>query len=61
MPLGRAPGAFSHPDWIFELKWDGFRAIAYIDAVDVSWCREKGNEFRSYCITESIAAYPVAL
>jgi len=26
---------FSGKDWIFEIKWDGFRAIAYIDG-DVS-------------------------
>jgi len=22
---------FSHPDWIFEIKWDGIRAVAWID------------------------------
>ena len=22
---------FSHPDWLFELKWDGFRALAFIE------------------------------
>lgn len=22
---------FDHPDWIFELKHDGFRAVAYIE------------------------------
>ncbi len=22
---------FSDKDWIFEIKWDGFRAIAYVD------------------------------
>jgi len=26
-----APNPFSDKDWIFEIKWDGFRAIAYID------------------------------
>ena len=26
-----APDAFSDKDWIFEIKWDGFRAIAYVD------------------------------
>ena len=25
------PNPFSDKDWIFEVKWDGFRAIAYID------------------------------
>ena len=23
--------AFTGTDWIFEIKWDGFRAIAYIE------------------------------
>lgn len=22
---------FSNSDWIFEIKWDGFRAIAYVN------------------------------
>jgi bifunctional non-homologous end joining protein LigD len=22
---------FSGDEWIFEIKWDGFRAIAYVD------------------------------
>jgi len=22
---------FSHPDWVFEIKWDGIRALAWID------------------------------
>ena len=26
-----APKPFSRKDWIFEIKWDGFRAIAYIN------------------------------
>ncbi len=27
---------FDHPDWIFEVKWDGYRAIAEIRDGDVS-------------------------
>jgi len=27
---------FDHPDWIFEMKWDGYRAIAEISDRDVS-------------------------
>ncbi len=30
MPLLRQPEPFSDPDWIYELKLDGFRALAYI-------------------------------
>lgn len=26
-----APGPFSSDDWLFEIKWDGVRAIAYVD------------------------------
>jgi len=26
MPLIRLPEALDHPDWLFELKYDGFRA-----------------------------------
>jgi len=26
-----APDAFTNKDWIFEIKWDGFRAISYVD------------------------------
>jgi bifunctional non-homologous end joining protein LigD len=31
MPLLRAPAAFDHPEWLFELKHDGFRALAIIE------------------------------
>ena len=31
MPLIRVADAFDHPDWLFELKHDGFRALAQID------------------------------
>ena len=31
MPLARLPEPFDHPDWLFEIKYDGFRVLAYID------------------------------
>jgi bifunctional non-homologous end joining protein LigD len=31
MRLRRVPAAFDDPDYLFELKHDGFRAIAYIE------------------------------
>jgi bifunctional non-homologous end joining protein LigD len=39
--LGKQP--FNDPDWIFEAKLDGFRAIALIDSVGTSrtWTRSK--------------------
>jgi hypothetical protein len=37
MPLIRVADSFDHPDWVFELKHDGFRALAYVEpfALDV--------------------------
>src|ERR1051326_1543120 len=48
MPLGRAPGAFSHPDWIFEIKWDGFRSLLYCDKQGVRLVSRNGNVFKSF-------------
>ncbi len=31
MPLVERSEAFNHSDWIYEIKYDGFRALAYID------------------------------
>jgi bifunctional non-homologous end joining protein LigD len=31
MPLARLQAPFDHPDWIFEPKLDGFRAVVYIE------------------------------
>jgi len=31
LSLSRARAPFSHPDWLFEIKWDGFRALAVIE------------------------------
>jgi ATP-dependent DNA ligase len=35
MPLVRLPEPFDHPDWVFELKHDGFRAVAHIEGTAV--------------------------
>jgi hypothetical protein len=45
MLLGRARDPFSHPEWLYEIKWDGFRALAYADKLWV--CRlvsRNGNQ-----------------
>ena len=31
MPLARLHAPFGHPEWIFESKLDGFRAVAYVE------------------------------
>jgi|SRR6185295_2932477 len=31
LPVVRRPRPFNGSDWLFELKYDGFRALAYVD------------------------------
>lgn len=31
MPLATLTTPFDHPDWLFEVRWDGFRGLAYIE------------------------------
>lgn len=31
MELVQQPAAFSHEDWIYEIKYDGFRGLAYVE------------------------------
>jgi bifunctional non-homologous end joining protein LigD len=48
MPLDRARAPFSHLDWIFEIKWDGFRSLLYSDQNDVHLVSRNGNTFKSF-------------
>jgi bifunctional non-homologous end joining protein LigD len=48
MPLSRAREPFSHWDWLFEIKWDGFRALLYSDADNVWLVSRNGNTFKSF-------------
>src|SRR5689334_1819176 len=48
MPLGRSRGPFSHPDWLFEIKWDGFRALLHSDQDGVRLVSRNGNVFKSF-------------
>lgn len=38
---------FSKEDWIYEIKWDGYRAIAEVNNKDVKLYSRKGNSFLS--------------
>ena len=31
MPLVRLPEPFDHPDFLYEVKFDGFRALAHVN------------------------------
>src|SRR5207249_4066554 len=47
LPLIRRPEPFSHPDWIFGLKLDGFRSLAYVDKTTRLVSRND-NEFSGF-------------
>jgi len=48
MPVGRSPKPFSHPDWFYEIKWDGFRSLAYLEDGHCRLVSRNGNEFKSF-------------
>jgi hypothetical protein len=55
MPLGRSAQPFSHPDWLFEIKWDGFRSLAIVEAGECSLVSRNGNPFNWF---RELARYP---
>ena len=48
LPLSRRPEPFSHPDWLFEVKYDGFRALAHLEPSGVRLVSRNGNRFASF-------------
>lgn len=48
MPLARLHAPFDDPDWIFELKYDGWRALAYLDAGRCRLVSRRGNPFKRF-------------
>ena len=39
---------FSHPNWVAEIKHDGFRALAFIERGNVSLISKKGNTYTRF-------------
>ena len=57
MPLGHAREPFSHPDWIFEIKWDGFGSLVQIEHSECRLTSRNGNDFKSFpTLNESLPA-----
>jgi len=46
--LIRRPGPFDHDDYIFELKMDGFRALAYVGEDQTRLVSRRGNVYKSF-------------
>jgi bifunctional non-homologous end joining protein LigD len=57
MPLQKRVSAFDDPDWIFELKLDGFRALAVIEPGRAQMVSRNGHPFSSFTdLANDIAA-----
>ncbi len=48
MPLVRIPQPFDDPDWLFELKHDGFRAAAVVDGHQCTLVSRWGRPFPQF-------------
>lgn len=48
MPLLKRRSAFDDPNWIFELKYDGFRALAVLKHGKAQLISRNGNAFGSF-------------
>ena len=56
----RIAAPFDHADWFFELKHDGFRAVAYIENGSCRLISRKQIQYKSFArLTQSMAKLPV--
>ena len=56
MPLLKRAAPFDDPDWIYELKMDGFRALAIIENGRAQLLSRNGHPFASFsALAESIS------
>jgi bifunctional non-homologous end joining protein LigD len=56
MPLLKRSSPFDHDDWLFELKYDGFRALAVIEHGRARLLSRNGHPFASFsALAESIS------
>ena len=60
MRLSRVAEPFDDPNYIFELKHDGFRALAYIEEQTCKLISRNSNRFKSFtALQESLGKLPV--
>ncbi len=48
LTLIRQPSPFSDPEWLFEVKYDGFRSLAYIEGGACRLVSRKGNAYQRF-------------
>lgn len=52
MPLLKRRLPFDDPDFIFELKWDGFRSLAFVESGHTRLLSRNGHRFASFAALE---------
>src|SRR2546428_607263 len=56
MPLLKRAAPFDDPEWVFELKYDGYRALAVIEHGRAQLLSRNGHPFASFsALAESIS------
>ena len=56
MRLLRIPEPFDHPDWLYEVKFDGCRAVAHVAGHHCQLVSRNGHTFKSWpYLAEEIA------
>ena len=56
MRLLRIPEPFDHPDWLYEVKFDGFRALAHVNGHHCQLISRNGYVYKSWpYLSEEIA------
>jgi bifunctional non-homologous end joining protein LigD len=48
LPLSVRSTPFDHPDWIFEIKFDGFRSLVYIEDGACRMVSRKNHTYKSF-------------
>ena len=46
--LAQQPAPFDDPDWIFEVKFDGFRSLAYVEDSRCELVSRKGKTYQRF-------------
>jgi bifunctional non-homologous end joining protein LigD len=59
MPLVRLPEPFDHPDWLFEIKHDGFRALAIVEGHRCRLVSRRGHQFTKWSLLGEEIAHSV--
>jgi hypothetical protein len=58
MPLSRRAKPFNHPEWLFELKYDGVLALARIERNKCELISRNGHPFASFSdLADSMAGF----